>query len=132
MVQAQRRAVQIGGFHLAVDGKRARQRRHMVKLIYDPANRMPKAMVIVCLRSSLLRKILPQSDRYFKTSTFYLLDEADQVIYSSGNAGLSDDEVGQTLHSKQDKGYLLSSTESAITGWTLVNAVERKELNAMG
>jgi len=103
----------------------------MVKLIYDPADRTPKAMVIVCLRSSLLRKLLPQSDRYFKTSTFYLLDEADRVIYSSGNAGLSDDEVGQALHSTQDNGYLLSSTESSITGWTLVNAVERKELNAM-
>ena len=111
---------------------RAGERSHaMVKLIYDPADRTPKAMVIVCLRSSLLRKLLPQSDRYFKTSTFYLLDEADRVIYSSGNAGLSDDEVGQALHSTQDNGYLLSSTESSITGWTLVNAVERKELNAM-
>jgi len=103
----------------------------MVKLVYDPANRVPKAMVIVCLRSSLLRKILPQSGQYFKTSTFYLLDEADKVIYGAGNAGLSDGDVGKYLHSQQDSGYIFGSCESAITGWTLANAVERKELNAM-
>ena len=128
-VEAKGREVFFG--YDVLDPTDADARISMVKLVYDPANRTPKAMVIVCLRSSLLRKILPKSDPFFKTSTYYLLDERDQVIYAAGSASLSDDEVGKYLHSPQDNGHIFSSCESAITGWTLANAVERQELNAM-
>lgn len=100
------------------------------KMILKKNTFEPLGMLAVTVRTSVLSDSLFFSNNGFPSDTLMLLDGKDCLYISGGK-----DAAVQILSAYQSgtgsSEYLFTTSQSALTGWTLVNGIARKDLTTL-
>lgn len=101
------------------------------KLLNDTSTGEPIGCMVVNLSREMFRTMIVKGDEGYKTSMYMIVDRDDRdtlVFSDSDEDGLK--RVLNAYTGKAENGnYIFSSTENQLTGWSMVNAVEKDELN---
>lgn len=100
------------------------------KYLIDPSSRKPMGYMVVNLSKRIFDKSFVSSSGEYQTNQYMVLTgEKDTVMVYSER---EDEENGAIMeeYTQGGKGsYLFSEVENSITGWTLVNVIDKSELS---
>lgn len=104
----------------------------LVKEIRDTSTLTPLGMVVVFINKSFLRSSLSDISSEFQSNTLMIIDPRmpDRLVYLTGPEKTKDEIASRYLEEKGDSSgkYLYTSCFSGITGWEVVNGIDREDL----
>lgn len=100
------------------------------KMILKKNTFEPLGMLAVTVRTSVLSDSLFFSNNGFPSDTLMLLDGKD-CLYISGGKDAAVQILSAYLSGTGSSEYLFTTSQSALTGWTLVNGIARKDLTTL-
>lgn len=109
----------------------------MTKRMIDPDTGSFEGYVIINLRKGMLKEAFGNEEEKYKSDRICMIDSgkrayrdgsADAVVYFNGNAG-EEKKLLAAVYDGADREYLLSQVDNDVSGWKIVNAVDRRELS---
>lgn len=101
------------------------------KILNDTSSGEPIGCLVVNLSREMFRNMIVKGDEGYKTSMYMIVDRdhGDRLVFSDSDSDEITDVLNAFTGKEEDKNYVFSSTENSLTGWSMVNAVEKDELN---
>lgn len=104
----------------------------LVKEIRDTSTLIPLGMVVIFINKSFLRSSLEDISSEFRSNTLMIMDprSPDQLVYLTGSEKTRDEIASRYLENGADSSgkYLYTSCSNRITGWEVVNGIDREDL----
>ena len=101
------------------------------KILNDTSSGEPIGCLVVNLSREMFRNMIVKGDEGYKTSMYMIVDRdhGDWLVFSDSDSDEITDVLNAFTGKEENKNYVFSSTENSLTGWSMVNAVEKDELN---
>ena len=101
------------------------------KILNDTSSGEPIGCLVVNLSREMFRNMIVKGDEGYKTSMYMIVDRdyGDRLVFSDSASDEITDVLNAFTGKEENKNYVFSSTENSLTGWSMVNAVEKDELN---
>lgn len=99
------------------------------KYMINPSDGEGMGYMVVGLSQKLLGKSFVMGNESFNSSNFMVLDEEGKLIYFVGNEERETAIMEAFSNPEKNSLYLFSSVTNYTTGWSIVNVVEKNELN---
>lgn len=101
------------------------------KILNDTSSGEPIGCLVVNLSREMFRNMIVKGDEGYKTSMYMIVDRdhGDRLVFSDSDSDEITDVLNAFTGKEENKNYVFSSTENSLTGWSMVNAVEKDELN---
>lgn len=103
----------------------------IVKYLNSPDTLKPMGYLVVDVNSRILENSFVTGSEGYSTNEYLLADlrHGCELVYARRGLGGAQDIVKE-FASKEQSRYLFTSVHNSITGWELINAIERNELSA--
>jgi two-component system sensor histidine kinase YesM len=104
------------------------------KLLNDPATGKPIGCMVVNLSRGLLRDSFVKGDEGYETSNYMIVDKKhnNKLVYIDAETGDNAEIMNAFVENPENSGYVFSTAENTVTGWSLVNVVTKNELSITG
>lgn len=110
----------------------------LIKQLIDPYSRESMGYLVVNIKKSLLDKAFGTKEAGYETNRYLIMETAadkktekipDYTVYFNGNQEEKGDIVRHFEQGSSREKYLFSTYRNELTGWDVVNVIERSELS---
>lgn len=103
----------------------------LTKKLINPSTQEEMGYLVVCIRDSLFDKAFGRNGEKYTTGLCMVIDKNGErpLVYYNGDEHDQDNILDAYLESPQETGrYLFTSSTNSLTGWELINVVEKDDL----
>lgn len=101
------------------------------KLLRDPSGGEPIGLLVINLSRGLLRSSFVEEDEGYSTSHYMIIDpgNGNEVIYGDDDDTDYSEIMRERSEGAADAKYIFATADNEVTGWQLMNVVNRNELS---